>query len=73
MGTLIVIGIVTAFNLIIFKIKFEQGRYGDLALDFVTFAFLTAFFGHTLGGMMIAMIAGTLVSLYLFIFPPEFG
>lgn len=70
---LLTIGLITAFNLIVFKIKFEQGRYGDLALDFVTFAFLTAFFGHTLGGMVIAMIAGTVVSLYLFIFPPHFN
>jgi len=70
---LLTIGLITAFNLIIFKVKFEQGRYGDLALDFVTFAFLTAFFGHTLGGMVIAMIAGTVVSLYLFVFPPHFN
>jgi len=70
---LLMMGVLTAFNLIIFKVKFQQGRYGDLALDLVSFSVLTLFFGSTLGGMMIAMIAGTIISLYLFIFPPSFA
>ena len=70
---LLLIGVITAFNLMIFRLKFSQGRYGDLALDFITFAFLTTFFGHTLGGMTIAMVAGTIISLYLYVFPPSLG
>ena len=70
---LIVIGIVTAINLMILKMKFEQGRYGDMALDFLALATLSAFFGQTLGGMTIAMISSLIISIYLYIFPPEFA
>ena len=70
---LIIIGIVTALNLIILKLKFEQGRWGDMALDFLALATLSAFFGQTLGGMVIAMISSLIISVYLYIFPPEFA
>jgi len=70
---LIIIGIVTAINLIILKLKFEQGRWGDLALDFLAIATLSAFFGQTLGGMTIAMVSSLIISVYLYIFPPEFA
>ena len=70
---LFIIGIVTAINLIILKFKFEQGRYGDLALDFLAIATLSAFFGQTLGGMVIAMTSSLIISIYLYIFPPNFA
>jgi len=68
---LIIIGIVTALNLIILKLKFEQGRWGDMALDFLALATLSAFFGQTLGGMTIAMVSSLIISVYLYIFPPS--
>ena len=71
--TILIIGIMTAFNLIILRLKFSDGRYGDMALDFLALATLSAFFGQTLGGMMIAIVSGTIISLYLYVFPPEFG
>ena len=67
---LIVIGIVTAFNLLILKWKWQAGRYGDMALDFLAIATLSAFFGQTLGGMVIAMVASLIISIYLLVFPP---
>ncbi len=69
----LIIGALVFFNLMMFKIKAEDGRYGDLALDFMSFAILSAFFGQTLGGLMIIAFAGTFVTVYLFFFPPEFG
>jgi len=70
---LIIIGIVTAINLIILKWKFEQGRYGDMALDFLAIATLSAFFGQTLGGLTIAMVSSLIISIYLLVFPPQFA
>ena len=68
---LIIIGIVTAINLIILKMKWDAGRWGDLALDFLAIATLSAFFGQTLGGMTIAMVSSLIISVYLYIFPPS--
>ncbi len=68
-----IIAILVAFNMIVWKMKFEQGRYGDLALDFIAISILSMFFGHTLGGLVITAIAGTIISLYLYIFPPSFA
>ena len=71
--TYLIIALAAVFNLVILRMKFSEGRYGDLALDFLALATLTMFFGQTLGGMMIVAIAGTIISVYLYIVPPEFG
>jgi len=71
MFTLLFIGAATAFSLIVLKMKLEAGRYGDVALDFLALTVLSIFFGHTLGGMMIAITASTIISIYLYIFPPQ--
>ena len=68
----LIIGLATAFNFIILKWKFGRGRYGDMALDVISLVVLTALFGNTMGGMVIAMTAGMFISLYLLLFPPEF-
>ena len=67
----LVIGVLTAFNLLIFKIKFEQGRYGDLLYDVSTFLVLNVIFGGTLGGMIVAMVASGIISVYLYFNPPK--
>ncbi len=71
MMTLLFIGIATAFAMLILKIKLEQGRYADVALDFMAMAVLSVFFGHTLGGLIITIVASTIISLYLWAFPPR--
>lgn len=68
---ILLIGIATAFNLIILKMKFEDDRYGDMSLDLLTLILLTTFFGGTITGMAVAVVAGGIISLYLFFFPPE--
>jgi len=73
MFTLLFIGMATAFALLILKIKLEQGRYADVILDFMMMSVLSMFLGHTLGGMVIAIIASTIISIYLWIFPPHFS
>lgn len=59
------IGIVTAFNFIILKWKFENKRYGDMALDLLSLVVLSAIFGNTILGMLIAMVSSCAISLYL--------
>lgn len=67
LGVALIIGIATAFNLLIFKVKFSQGRYGDIALDLLALVILSALFGNTLLGMMIAMVASVIISLVLWL------
>ena len=66
-----IIGVITFFNLIILKIKWERERYADLTVDISAIVVLNYFFGGTLNGMTIAMIASFLISLYLLVFPPK--
>lgn len=67
----LMIGIVTAINLIILKWKFEQERWGDLVLDVTSLYLLSVMFGHTMSGMVIAMIASAIISTYLYFNPPK--
>jgi hypothetical protein len=68
----LIIGIATAFNFIIIKWKIEKTRYGDAILDISSILTLAYIFGGTLGGMMVAMIASVIISLYLYKYPPNF-
>ena len=65
----LLVGVVTAFNFIILKWKFNQGRYGDMALDVISLVILSALFGNTVLGILIAMVASMGISLYLLVFP----
>ena len=68
---LFIIGIVTAANFLILKIKAEQHRWADLAFDVVVLVILSFLFSGTLGGLTIAMISSFTVSVYLYFFPPD--
>ena len=63
----LILGLVTAFNLIILKYKFDHARYYDLAIDITTLLFLSWLFKGTVSGLIVAMIAGSVVSVYLLI------
>jgi len=64
----LIIGAVTAFNLLILIAKFKAGRYGDLAVDVISLIVLSTMFGNTILGMLIAMVASFAISLYLLVF-----
>jgi hypothetical protein len=68
----LIIGIVSALNLIIIVSKFKRGRVEDAVFDTGLFAFLTIVFSGSYGGMVVAMIGSFIVSLYLLISPPTF-
>lgn len=65
LGIALLVGCVTAFNLIILYIKFKRGRYGDMALDVLALSLLATYFGHTLLGIVIAMVASFIISILL--------
>ena len=62
---LIIIGLVTAANFLILKIKAEQNRWADLAFDVTVLFILSYLFTGTLGGLTVAMISSFVVSAFL--------
>lgn len=68
----ILIGIVSAFNLIIIKVKLEKKRYEDAVFDLSLMALLAFLFAGSYGGMVVAMVASLAISIYLLISPPKF-
>jgi len=68
---LIIIGLVTAANFLILKIKAEQNRWADLIFDIFVLSVLSFLFSGTLGGLTIAMVSSFSVSVYLYFFPPN--
>jgi len=68
----LLIGIATAFNVLIIKWKVEKLRYQDAAFDFLVLAVLASLFSGSMGGMVIATITSFIVSVYLLASPPQF-
>lgn len=68
----IIIAVVTAVNLIVIKLKVDRKRYEDAAFDFILFVTVTIIFSGTYSGMVVAMIASMIISIYLFASPPTF-
>ena len=68
----LLIGIAAAFNFLIIKWKLEKKRYEDAILDVVVLLSLSAMFGGTMGGMVIATIGSAIVSLTFIAKPPQF-
>lgn len=66
---LLLISLSTAFNFGILRWKLSHGRYADTVFDVATLIALSYMFAGTLGGMIVAMCSGALISIYL-IFNP---
>ena len=71
MGFIIAGAIATAFSFIVIKAKLERKRWYDAILDLFALIILGVIFAGTVSGMAIAMIASTIVSIYLWFFPPK--
>ncbi len=65
MGIALIIGVVTAFNVVILYIEFKRGMWGNLALDVLSLSVLATFFGHTILGVLIAMVSSFIISILL--------
>ena len=68
----IIIGIVSALNLIIIVHKFKKGRVEDGIFDTLLFITLASLFHGSYAGMVVAMISSLIVSIYLWSSPPRF-
>ena len=69
--TMIIAGIAVAFNLMIIKIKIEKKRYSDATLDGSLLILLGLLFSGTITGLMIGTVASSIISIYLYFFPPK--
>jgi hypothetical protein len=67
----LVIGIVTAINLIIIIMKIKKSRYQDATLDVSLFLFVLFIFSGTYSGMVVGVVASMVVSIYLYSHPPS--
>ena len=68
----IIIGIVTAINMIVIISKVKHNRYEDAFFDFTLLLAVVILFSGSYGGMVVAMIASMIISIYLYAYPPQF-
>lgn len=68
----LIIGIVSALNLIVIVHKFRKGRTEDGIFDSCLFALMATLFSGSYGGMVVAMISSLIISIYLWSSPPTF-
>jgi hypothetical protein len=66
----IIIGLVSAFNLLVIKFKFDRKRYEDAILDLTLMIVLAVLFQGTYAGMVVAMVGSLVISIFLFLSPP---
>lgn len=69
----ILIGIISAFNLLIIKFKLDKKRFEDAILDTALMVVLAYLFSGSYAGMVVAMVASLVISIFLFISPPTFS
>jgi len=68
----IIMGVSTAFNILIIFKKIELERYQDAFFDGGLLILLTLVFGGSLGGMMVATVASFVISFYFLFNEPKF-
>lgn len=68
----LIIGIVSALNLILILHKFKKGRIEDGVFDTLFYICVTIIFSGSYAGMVVAMIASLIISIYLLSNPPTF-
>lgn len=68
----LIIGIVSALNLIMIVHKFKKGRIEDGIFDSLLFVLLATLFSGTYAGMVVAMVSSLIISVYLWNSPPKF-
>lgn len=67
----VIIGVVTALNFIVIKLKVEKKRYQDAAFDFAMLIVLASIFSGSYAGMVVAMVSSLVISFYLLLSPPN--
>lgn len=72
MEVALIMGIATAFNILVIFKKTELKRYTDAFFDGGILITLSMVFGGSLGGMMVATVASAVISIYFMFNPPSF-
>lgn len=67
----ILIGLATAFNVIVIKWKYDRGRTSDAILDATLLILVATVFSGTFGALVVGSIASAIISIYLFFCPPK--
>ena len=70
-GLSAVMGLATAFNILIIFKKIEKKRHQDAFFDAGLLILLTVVFGGSLGGMMVATVASAIISFYFLFNEPN--
>ena len=68
---LVVIGIVTALNLIFIMMKFKADRTLDATMDLVLLVAIAIVFGGSFAGLVVGTISSLIISAYLYFSPPK--
>lgn len=69
---LLIISVAVFLNFALLKWKLEHERYTDLFVDISVLVALSFLFGGSMGGMIIAMCGGAMMSIFLLVSPPKF-
>jgi len=69
--TLLILGLATATNLGVIKMKLENNRNADAILDATVLVVLGWVFSGTITGLAVATIASAFISAYLWLSPPN--
>jgi len=70
---LAVVSVAVFLNFSLLLWKWNHDRYGDLIVDVCVLVALTYMFGGTQGGMVIALCAGAMMSVFLLFYKPKFS
>ena len=68
----VLIGLISATNLIVIIHKFKCNRIEDGIFDILLFVLLVMIFNGSYSGMVVGMVASLCVSAYLWVCPPTF-
>ena len=68
----VIIGVISALNLLVIMHKFKKGRVEDGVFDSILFGLMVTLFSGSYAGMVVAMVASLIISMYLWASPPTF-
>ena len=67
--TLLIMGLVVAFNFVIIVHKYRKGRFADATLDMALMAIICFLFSGSFNALATGTVASMAVSIYLFFHP----
>ena len=67
----LIAGLFTALNLIVIMIKIKKDRWLDATIDGGLLLTLTFVFGGSITGLLTAVVASSIISMYLLAVPPQ--